>query len=242
MPRVLSVSILVAVTFWSSTAAGQLPDFPFIFAQGEATVEVAPDKAIVSFRIEAFETESSAALQKVTDRTSQLLRLCQRHGVPSTDIMAYEIGKRAVRKESAGYQKLGIIGYEVTREFNITLRHLDHYGAFMSELVAMENVTSPSSSFDVVAREKLESDLMAKACTRARERAEFMARGSGSKLGAIFALSSTGFSNLSGAFGFSYGAYGAGEGTAVEPPTLLLPPTTIKITKSVDAIYRLEPR
>ena len=53
--------------------AAELPDFPFIFSEGEATIDVPPDIATVSFSIEKFDENEMAALQEVQKRSAELI-------------------------------------------------------------------------------------------------------------------------------------------------------------------------
>ena len=224
--------------FAASSARAQLPDFSFIYAQGEAKLEVAPDTATLSFTIESFEAEAGAASKIVADRTTEVLKVCEQQGIPAADVAAYELGKRAVRKQSDNSESLEILGYEISRTFRITIRQIDKYPQLVSVIATMPNVTDPESSFDIAAREKVEADLVGQACAKAREQAELMAKGAGASLGPIHAVSSTSFGNLEGRFGFAYGGMGGASSAGLEPS--LFVPSTITITKTVYAIYRLE--
>jgi len=238
---VIMRSILLAtaiVLLASGRATAQLPDFPFIYAQGEAKLEVAPDTAILSFTIQSFEAEAGAASKIVADRTTEVLKVCEQQGIPAADLAAYELGKRAVRKQSDNSESLEILGYEISRTFQITIRQLDKYPQLVSAIATMPNVTDPETSFDIAAREKVEAELVGQACAKAREQAELMAKGAGATLGPIHAVSSTSFGNLQGRFGFAYGGMSGASSAGPEPS--LFVPSTITITETVFAIYRLE--
>ena len=56
------VTALFLLTATTTTQASSLPDFPFVFAQGEATVEVEPDTATMTFQIKSFHESSSNAV------------------------------------------------------------------------------------------------------------------------------------------------------------------------------------
>jgi uncharacterized protein len=225
-----------ALLLASSGAAGQLPEFPFIYAQGEAKSEVSPDVATLTFTLEAFDAEASVATQVVADRSAQVVEICKQQGIPEADVVAFELGKHAVREQSDDFEDLKILGYEVSRTFRITIRQLDKYPTLASAVVGLPNVTEPETAFDVIAREKVEAELIGKACAKARDQAELMATGVGAVLGPVQAVSSTGFGNLEGRFGFAYGGTGASSAGAV--PSLFVP-STITVTKSVHVIFRL---
>lgn len=230
---------LAAIMAASSTSAAQLPDFPFVFVAGQATEDVAPEFAEVSLSIAAFSAQSDVSMRAVAGRTDEVLRLCEQHGIPTSDVVAYELDKRAVREMSDNYEALAILGYEVSRSLTITVRSLDTYPGFMAELVEMDNVTHIRTHFDVNARRAVEERLVGSACRDARVHAELMAHSAGVELGQVHALSVARFAEVEEVLSDHGGGFAIARQASRLPQNLFVP-ATIRIQKSVYALYRLE--
>lgn len=224
--------------------AGQLPDFPFLYAVGVATREVPPDLATITFDVEAFNENPVKSLDIVQNRGIELLDLFKKLEIPTKDIETYEIDKRAVRQEK-DYVELKILGYEVEQKFSIKLHGLTQYATLMENLLKFRNITNIDAQFDVAQRKEIETSLMADACANAKVQAENMAGGIGTKLGSVFAISDRGFNELEDQFGMSstreiidrmFKKSMMADGTG----QMIFIPSAIKIGKRVNVVFKLE--
>ena len=233
------VCVLLLYLFLGGVAhAVQDPDFPFIYSQGEATVEVAPDIATVSFQVEQFDEDSAKALEAVRNRSAELVAFFEERGIKDEDVVAYEFNKRAVRQRRDN-RDLNILGYEVSRKFSVELHNLEGYEPFMKKLLSMENVTGTRTKFDRSDRDKVEEDLVVKACQDARKQASLMANGFGSRLGPVHAISQKGFGSMEAQFGLPC-SFARSESFGVAQRELLFVPATISFSKNITAIFKLE--
>jgi len=241
MNRLAAATLIAAGTLVSPGA--DMPEFPFVFARGYAEVELQPDTATVSFNVKAFDKEAAKAVATVEDCSRQLLALFANQSIKKDDVTAFQVDKNAVR-EQKDYQGLAILGYNVSRQFSVTLRDLSTYDAFIKALLAMDSVVEPYAQFDRTDREKVETDLVAKASAKAREKAEMLAKGFSAKLGPVQAISQTDLQNLGAEFGIGNAPFGGsaamagGEG----PERTLFLPSTIKLQTEVTAIFRIQPK
>jgi uncharacterized protein len=242
MKRIVWLLILSVLLFASSGKASELPDFPFVYATGEAELEVSPDMATIAFRVEAFDKEPSRAAATVEERSKELVSLFAKSGIDKKDIVAYELTKTTVR-EKKDYTELGILGYETSRRFAVTMRSLVQYGDFVASLLNLKNLTNLDTTFDTTRRKAVEAELTAQASVNAREQAEALAKGFGTQVLSVFAITTSdmGFLFVAGQFGM--GISMEREAAKIQSRasmSSIFIPSTIKLQKAVKAIFKLK--
>lgn len=233
--------ILLSVT----PAAGEaLPAFPFVFVTGEASRDVAPDQATVTFRIEVFDASAEGALELVTERSRQVVALLKKHGVADADIVAYDIAKRAVRHNAPQGEPLEILGYETSRSFSAVLRDVKNYDAFVRGLLGLPNVVDVGAAFATTKQKDVEAALVAAAVADARAQAQRMAEAAGMKLGAAHALSQADFGTIPAHFGMGspQGPVAYRMAQAAPSGDVFLVPSTISLQAQIHMLYRLDAR
>jgi hypothetical protein len=238
------IAIIALLLSASMAIAGQLPDFPFLYAVGVATKEISPDLAIITFNVEAFDENPVKALDIVQNRSMELIDLFKKLEIPTKDIETYEADKRAVRQEK-DYVELKILGYEVNQKFSIKLHGLTQYATLMEKLLKFRNINNIDAQFDVSQRKEIETSLMAEACANAKVQAENMAGGIGTKLGSVFAISDHGFNELEDQFGMSstreiIDRMFKKSMMAGDSGQIIFIPSAIKIGKKVNVVFKLE--
>jgi len=105
----LILGIIVSALLLGPSAEAQLPDFPFVFAIGQAESELPPDIATVSFQVLAYNEDPSIALSIIHTRSGELLGLFKKKGISEADIVSYEIDKSARQRESERGETLELI-------------------------------------------------------------------------------------------------------------------------------------
>ena len=227
----------------SSCFASQIPDFPFVYVEGQARMEVPPDMATISFKVEEFQENADSALSIMKKHSADLISFFNEQGIDKKDVSSYQISKSA-KRERKDYAELNILGYELKQEFEVTLRELSKYEELMKKLLSMNNITGIRASFNSTKRKQFESELIAQATADAKQQANLLAKEFGVRLGSIYALSHEEFANLAGKFGLSYGTSGGLAGgivtDALASEDLFIIPSTIKLWASVNAIFKLE--
>ncbi|HLF96721.1 MAG TPA: SIMPL domain-containing protein [Methylococcaceae bacterium] len=226
-------------------SATQWPDFPFLYAVGTAKREVPPDLATVTFGVEAFDESPENALEVIRKRNVELAVVFKELNIFDNDVEAYEIDKQAVRQQK-DYQDLKILGYEVKRNYLVTLRGLGLYQQFLEKLLRLKNVVNIDARFNVANRAKIEAELTVEACSDAKASAERMAGGVGTKLGAVFAISDRAFSDLEERFGMSGSEekldriFQKSMMKGDESTRLIYVPASITVQKRVNVVFKLE--
>ena len=237
--------IIVIVCFLSTASlasASSLPEFPFVSSTGYAKVELPPNVAKVSFGLKAFNENPDNAFNTVQQRTKELLEFCTGQKIEREDIVAYQINKKIVR-EQKDFVELNILGYEVTRQFIITLHNIKGYEPLGNKLLSMENIEKVNTKFDRSDREKIESDLLTKAAADAKRQAEHLAKGFDAQIDSVFAISEQRFDDID-KFLFHAEVIYLGRGLAVGEPSgekeLVFVPSTITFENRVSAIFKLK--
>lgn len=243
MKRLIGVFAVLIVLVSFTLSEAQLPDFPFVYAEGKAELELPPNIATVSFLIREFDEDSEDAMRVVTERSAELLAFLGELKIQDKDIRAYEITKSAEREMGREYASLRILGYDVHRSVKVTLRNLTKYEQLVKKLLSMNNIERVDSNFDRTDREKIKEDLITKACQNAREQAKLLAMGSGVQLGNVYAVSQENFQSLSIKFGVSGVAAGILSSQSSDwrddKHGLFFVPSTITFRNSVRVIFKL---
>ena len=234
---------LLLLSGWAMAA--EIPSFPFVFVSGQAEREVVPDKATVSFGVQVFNEDPDKALSVISERSAELMSIFGKYGIENADVVAYEINKETVRQRK-DYVALGILGYELTRRMSVTVRMLGKFDALMTQIVGLKNVTSIQTVFDTTKRKEIEADLFREAAQKTRDQADLLAKGFGSEIASVHAISSSqrGFGSMDSEFGMGPNYRGYGEpvpaGIAEQKSMKVFVPNTIKLKEAVSAIFRLK--
>ena len=239
MLKFLCSSVFLLVIAIAPADASQLPTFPFVFARGEAKIDVAPDKAKVTFRIMAFEKNSKKSMEAVFKRSTEVLAYLSEEMIKKEDIFSHKIYKKVIR-EKKDYKWLNILGYETGRTISFTLWELDKYDRLLKKLLAFDNVDRIDASFDTKDRKKIEADLVATAGRDAKHQAELMAKGFGASLGSVFAISKQEFRYLPNEFGISLFGRPQAKGIGMGQMGVLSVPAIITLRGEISVIFKLK--
>lgn len=239
MKKIIIASAIVAVV--NLAQASPLPDYPIVFARGEAEAEFKPDVCKVDFKITIRDKNPTNALQLIEQRSAEALAILADNGVKKKDVVGFEIDKDRVRNYEKRDQ-LEYLGYEMRRRIEFTLRDLTKYEPILSRLLKTPDVVDLDAAFDRSDRKDIESRLLAEAVSDARSKAELMAKGSGQRIVKLRAISQQGFYNLSEHFGLGNMEYSSTMYSRSAPSKreLLFVPSTIEFRNSVSLIYEIE--
>lgn len=240
MNKIMGVILVLLFSQWSVGA--NLPDFPFVVSVGNADKDVKPNMARIQLSIMAFEQESDLALKSVNLASTSVMDVIKKYEVSSGNIDASDIEKATKRKRDSEYNTMDILGYEVSRSMTITLDSLTKYSELMSDLVAINHVSSARTTFDISNRKEIEAELTHMASKNARIKAEKMAESLGTKIQSVYAISQdSNFSEFFATFGarseqmLADMAYRSGEYN-----TVMFVPKSIKVWQGVNVVFRIK--
>ncbi|RYY01348.1 MAG: DUF541 domain-containing protein [Gammaproteobacteria bacterium] len=243
-------SFLTFLVLGSHAIADNIPEFPFLLANGDAEIKVKPDIAKISFTIIEFNKDSKEAKLSVANRGQALIALTRKLGIDDMQVTSTEYNKSTKRKRDEHYQDLDILGYDVSQNFTVELRDISLYSSFADQLISSQNVENIRTEFKVSNEAEIDRDLLKIATANAKRNASDLASGMGVKLGPMYAVSQDHhFASLEAVFGIYRGSVNAPP-DYIPPPSLdfvpdaaganMFIPKTILLSKSVSVVYRVK--
>ncbi|HEX9171407.1 MAG TPA: SIMPL domain-containing protein, partial [Telluria sp.] len=235
--NIIAIAALVLVPF--AAAAVQLPDYPFIHANGSSWAYVPPDVGEIDFEIWGGHAKPEAARQLVEERIAEVRALLAGLGLPAADIEIRDVRKEMRKGESPG----GVAQYDIKCGVHIKVADLSKWKPLVSGLLNMGNLDAFMTGFDTTRREQVDAELTAEAIKVARRKGEAMAAGFGRKLGAVGGVSPGELKNLTRAMGMAASDQ-ARHARAVSKNEYdrdgLLMINIIRMSQSVDVLFRIK--
>lgn len=146
---------------------------------GTATIESAPDEAIVTLGVQTQAATAEAAMQQNANKMSQVVKALLGAGLKQSDIAT------AVLSLYPNYSNdgLAIVGYAAENQVNATIHDMDKVGQIIDGAVAAGANVSSGVSFQVSDQSKGLDEALQAAVADARHKAEVLAAGGGASLG-----------------------------------------------------------
>jgi len=194
---------LIAGLLLSSTAAlaNSFPEYPFVYVEGHAEREVAPNVGNITFSVWAADLKPEPAFARVQTRSAELLAALASQGIEQADVTSFEIEQSFEGADSWRGRGEGPPRYVVNRTFKAEVRKLESWSKVLSQLVGKPDVASLTVAFDHTDRKVLERELEQGAAEDARQQGQRIAQAFGQKLGPATAISRIAFDRLPAVFG-----------------------------------------
>ncbi len=238
LKQIIAIATLVLAPFAAS--AGQLPDYPFIHANGSSWAYVPPDVGEIDFEIWGGHTNPEAARQLVEERIIEVRALLTGLGLPAADIEIRDVRKEMRKGEPVN----GNTQYDIKCGVHIKVADLSKWKPLVSGLLNMANLDGFMTGFDTSRRAQVDAELTGEAIKVARGKAEAMAAGFGRKLGGVGGVSPGDLKNLTRAMGMAASDPAARFTRAVGKSEYdrdsLLMINIIKLSQSVDVIFKIK--
>ena len=179
-----------------------LPNQPFLYVEGKAQIEKAPDIISITFNIEGRNAEQGKANREVQAKAKKVFALLKQANVEDRDVVAQDLRSEAeYERDEVDTKKRGkLIGYVVSRQFKITIRDVTKYGKIGDQIMDLGGVNLDYISGEISDSAKLGEELWPKAIANAREKAEKTLKPMGMKIDSVFAVSSMDFGEISAEF------------------------------------------
>lgn len=159
---------------------------------GEGEVKVAPDRADVSFAVEASERSLADAERQVAEGVARLLKLCESLEIGKAQVRSAQLNVSPQYDGSIVSGRPKIVGYQVSRQIEVDLRDLAKLGRLLQGAVEQGANRVHGVSFGSTKKDEHQRAALARAAEDARANADQLARTMGVKLGRLHALSSSG--------------------------------------------------
>lgn len=236
--RVLSVALLcAAVPFALPLHAQTAPAPAQLSVQGEGYVEATPDVVIVDVTVSHTGKTLAEAKQHVDSIGNAVIRAADLHGIKSDDLQASKIQAAPEYDWNNGQRVLR--GQQVSRQFQLTLREVDRYGALIQALADAEVTQINQTRMEFSKQEQLDNAALRKAIANARTKAQEMAAAFDTRIKGVLNVSESGGGGprpYEMRADFAKAQMASGEGGAA------LQIGKQRIIKSVSAVFELDQR
>jgi uncharacterized protein len=146
---------------------------PKITVNGEAVVNVKPDKIVVTFGIETWDAEIMTAKQKNNDILKKAVAAIKAAGIPEKEIQTDHLSIEPRYKDD--YRKTDFIGYFVRNTFVVTLAETDKVEELVTKVLQAGVNYIHGIDFQTTEFKKYREQARDLALKAAREKAEKMA-------------------------------------------------------------------
>lgn len=217
----------------STSALAAQPDVPSISVSANATIEVAPDTAVISFDVNGKGRTAAEATNAAASKMEGV-----RHNLLGCNILGSDITTTSYTLYPDTDIKGKITGYTASNSVRIKLKDIAKLGPVIDKISAAGVDTINNISFSVSSRELYRNRLLAQAVENARQQAAVVANAGGRTLGKLL---SANISSYSGGLERSYGNMklmaAADRGAA---PETSIASQEITIKASVDTVFAME--
>ena len=226
----LTICLLV---IGSASALAAQPDVPSISVSANATIEVAPDTAVISFDVNGKGRTAAEATNAAASKMEGV-----RHNLLGCNILGSDITTTSYTLYPDTDIKGKITGYTASNSVRIKLKDIAKLGPVIDKISAAGVDTINNISFSVSSRELYRNRLLAQAVENARQQAAVVANAGGRTLGKLL---SANISSYSGGLERSYGNMKlmAASDRAAAPETSIAA-QEITIKASVDTVFAME--
>ena len=129
----IAISLLLSLFLSLGVYANPLPAQPHIYVEGSAELEVEPDTMNFSLSIHALDIDLAKAKADVDARSRLLIDTVKKFGIKADDIATTALNIRP-EYEYKDNQRV-LVGNNVSRQVDITLRDLKKYPDMMKTMV-----------------------------------------------------------------------------------------------------------
>jgi uncharacterized protein YggE len=254
MKMLLIIFFALTPTLLFAEANAGLPDKPYIYVQGSAEAQKAPDIVTLNFDLIGHAPLRAKANDDVQSRAAKVFDMLAKLKISKDDTIADDIRTEEEFEDSEGGRKTQkVIGYVVKRSFQVKLRDVKIFPQLVDDLIA--TVNAEFSNYESIkagySKEKeMNTQLWQQAVANSRAEAEKTLKVTGMKVDSIYAISPVPIPEITSRM-FPKGESGNGvekvvvTGSNIPTPEARLPSeyrlTPIYFEQIVHVIYLISP-
>jgi hypothetical protein len=226
-------------------AEGGLPDKPYIYVEGKAEIQKPADMVTIRFDVVARAPDLAKANAEVQSKAVKIFDLLNAKKIADTDVIAESLTSEPQFEHQENYGAHGkVIGYAVTRPFEIRVRDVAAFPKLVDQLIAFGGIEFSGVDGGLTKEREVQEQLWEKALTDARAKAERTVKPVGMKIDSVFAISSVAFLAIRGKIfteeGVPYESrYNKPMAEETGPPQYKVAPVTF--SQNVHVIYLISP-
>ncbi len=216
----LMLGLIVALTLpslaqSSSPSSGPGGSSRTITVTGSASIQSAPDEAVVTLGVQTQAPTEQGALQQNASRMSDVMKAILGDGVKSADIATAWVNLYP-NYDSGG---TAIVSYAAQNQVNVTVRDLSQVGSIIDDAVGAGANLSSGIQFQLSDQNQGVERALAEAVANARAKAEALASAGDASLGSVVTITE-GTTPQYPPIPFAADAGRAEASTPISPPTL----------------------
>jgi uncharacterized protein YggE len=187
------------------------------------------------------------ANQEVQTKANKIFELVKNAKIADIDVIAEDLRSQPEFEQQDGYSRGHgkLIGYKVTRPFQIKIRDVPSFPKLVDELLNLGGTEFSGIEGGLQKQKEIENEIEAKALANARERADKTLMSMNMKIDSVFAVSAVGFLEIEGrmlADSVTYlGVRSAKVGLPPAPTGAQYQVAPVKVSQSVHVIYLISP-
>jgi uncharacterized protein len=189
--RLALAGALLALTFSAAAAAHEESRPRLLTVAGIGEVKVVPDRADVSFAVEASEKALADAEKAVGEGVARLLKLCESLDIAKAQVRSAQLSVQPQYDGSIVSNRPRIVGYMVSRQIDVDLRDLGKLGRLLQGAVEGGANRVSGVSFGSTKKDEHQRAALALAAEDAKANAVVLARSMGVKLGRLHTLTAS---------------------------------------------------
>ncbi len=207
----LAIPAIIAVTIMAQQAKAS-EDGPKITVNGEATVNVQPDKIVIALGIETRDMEIMGAKQKNNEILKKALAVLHESGVPDKEIQTDHLSIEPRYRDNYGREDF--LGYFVRNTLLVTVTDTEKVEGLITKALQSGVNYIHGIDFQTTEFKKYREQARKLALEAAREKAEKMAGVLGQSIGSPVQISET-YSGSPGSYYSSWSGWGYGRGAGM---------------------------
>jgi len=220
----------------AGAAAQEMPRT--VSVQGEGSVPVAPDRAIVRFGVVSRAETAEGARAQNAEASSRALNAVRGLGVPDARIRMERLQlqpRREYNRETRTHEEKG---YEATRQVVVEIDSLDLLPTVVTRGVQQGANRLDGIQYDLQDRQAVRNDALRRAAESAREKAQLLAETLGASLGVVQRINEQNFDFPSPIVRMEAAAMKTADQAAPEPDAYAA--GEIEVSATVQVTFRLQ--
>lgn len=241
MKKLLMLLPLLFAAAAGNAAFAQAPPPPrMITVSGEASEDIAPDRATLALTLTSENPDLNQAKQENDGMVERLVAIARDFKIPKEKIKTNHLSIRPVYEFDKPTSRNVFRRYSIQRYITIVMDDLSVHERVLSAVVAAKIDQVNNVNFSVANPDVIAASLRVKAMGNARAKAEALAQAAGAKLGPVLNISANSYYQPwmgGGAYdGMAMRAASVAEGTSVAPSL----PGMTTLRESVMVSFTLE--
>jgi hypothetical protein len=165
-----------------------------ISVQGEGTVSVAPDRAVVRFGVVSRAETAEAARSQNADAAARAMNAVRDLDIPERRIRMEALQLQPRREYNPETRQREDKGYEATRQIVVEVDSLDRLPVLVTRVVQEGANRLSGIQYDLSDRDAIRNDALREAAEAARAKADLLATALGASLGPVQQIREQSFS------------------------------------------------